>query len=139
MLNSDKKLILLVDDDIDLLEQQKIMLEGRGYKVVTAESSREGWELFKSEKPDVAVIDLIMEEHDSGFILSYKMKKDEHGKNIPVFVLTSATYITGFKFGASTEEEKDWIKCDAILNKPIMVDDLLTKIEHFYSQKDQKE
>lgn len=134
----DKKKILLVDDDIDLLEQNKYVLEEKGFEVITAESSKQGWELFKSEKPDIAVLDLIMEEHDSGFILSYKIKKDEYGKNIPVFVLTSATYITGFKFGASTEEEKEWIKCDAVLNKPIVVDDLLKKISAFYSLKDQE-
>jgi CheY-like chemotaxis protein len=132
-MSKDKKKILLVDDDIDLLEQNKIILEGKGYNVITAESSKEGWELFKSEKPDIAVLDLIMEEHDSGFILSYKIKKDEYGKKIPVFVLTSATYITGFKFGASTEEEKEWLKCDAILNKPIVAEDLISKIDHFYS------
>jgi len=133
MSSTEKKKILFVDDDIDLLEQHRIVLESKGYNVVTAESSKEGWELFKAEKPDIAVLDLIMEEHDSGFILSYKIKKDEHGKNIPVFVLTSATYVTGFKFGASTAEEREWIKCDAILNKPIVVEDLLQKIENFYS------
>jgi len=138
MTADNKKKILLVDDDIDLLEQNKFVLEEKGFEVITAESSKQGWELFKSEKPDIAVLDLIMEEHDSGFILSYKIKKDEHGKSIPVFVLTSATYITGFKFGASTEEEKEWIKCDAILNKPIVVEDLLKKISAFYSLKDQE-
>jgi DNA-binding response OmpR family regulator len=132
MIPADKK-ILLVDDDLDLLEQNKILLESKGFKVVTAEGSKKGWEVFKQELPDAAIIDLIMEEHDSGFILSYKIKKDEHGKNIPVFILTSATYITGFKFGASTEEEKEWIKCDGILNKPIMIDDLVNKLEVFFS------
>jgi CheY-like chemotaxis protein len=139
MINNEKKKILLVDDDIDLLEQNKMILEGKGYEVVTAESSKEGWELFKSEKPDIAVLDLIMEEHDSGFILSYKIKKDDHGKTIPVFVLTSATYLTGFKFGASTEEEREWLRCDAILNKPIVVDDLISKIEHFHLNNSHKE
>jgi DNA-binding response OmpR family regulator len=132
MIPADKK-ILLVDDDLDLLEQNKILLESKGFKVVTAEGSKKGWEIFKQELPDAAILDLIMEEHDSGFILSYKIKKDEHGKNIPVFILTSATYITGFKFGASTEEEKEWIKCDGILNKPIMIDDLVNKLEVFFS------
>jgi len=134
MIPADKK-ILLVDDDLDLLEQNKILLESKGFKVVTAEGSKKGWEVFKQELPDAAIVDLIMEEHDSGFILSYKIKKDEHGKNIPVFILTSATYITGFKFGASTEEEKEWIKCDGILNKPIMIDDLVNKLEVFFSDK----
>jgi DNA-binding response OmpR family regulator len=132
MIPADKK-ILLVDDDLDLLEQNKILLESKGFRVVTAEGSKKGWEVFKQELPDAAILDLIMEEHDSGFILSYKIKKDEHGKNIPVFILTSATYITGFKFGASTEEEKEWIKCDGILNKPIMIDDLVNKLEVFFS------
>jgi DNA-binding response OmpR family regulator len=132
MISADKK-ILLVDDDLDLLEQNKILLESKGFRVVTAEGSKKGWEVFKQELPDAAIVDLIMEEHDSGFILSYKIKKDEHGKNIPVFILTSATYITGFKFGASTEEEKEWIKCDGILNKPIMIDDLVNKLEVFFT------
>lgn len=134
MVPADKK-ILLVDDDLDLLEQNKILLESKGFNVVTAEGSKKGWEVFKQEKPDAAILDLIMEEHDSGFILSYKIKKDEHGKNIPVYILTSATYVTGFKFGASTEEEKEWIKCDGILNKPIMIDDLVNKLESFFDNK----
>jgi CheY-like chemotaxis protein len=127
------KKILLVDDDFELLEQHKILLEFHGINVVTAEGSQEGWEKFKSEKPDAAVIDLIMEEHDSGFILSYKIKKDEHGRNIPVFLLTSAAYLTGFKFDVSGKEEKQWIKCDDILNKPIVVDDLIQKLEEYYA------
>ena len=134
MIPADKK-ILLVDDDLDLLEQNKILLESKGFKVVTAEGSKKGWEVYKQEMPDAAILDLIMEEHDSGFILSYKIKKDEHGKNIPVFILTSATYVTGFKFGASTEEEKEWLKCDGILNKPIMIDDLVNKLEGFFDNK----
>jgi len=127
------KKILLVDDDLDLLEQNKILLESKGFIVVTADGSKKGWEVFRQELPDAAILDLIMEEHDSGFILSYKIKKDEHGKNIPVYILTSATYVTGFKFGASTEEEKEWIKCDGILNKPIIIEDLVNKLDIFFS------
>ena len=130
-----KKKILLVDDDIDLLEQNKILIESRGYEVVTADNSKKGWEVFKSVKPYAAVIDLIMEEHDAGFILSYKIKKDSYGKTIPVFVLTSATYVTGFKFSVSTAEEKEWIRCDEIINKPVVIDDLVQKIEGYYSAK----
>jgi CheY-like chemotaxis protein len=133
MITEDKK-ILLVDDDLDLLEQHKLLLESRGFKVVTAEGSKKGWEVYKQELPDAAILDLIMEEHDSGFILAHKIKKDPHGNKIPVFILTSATYVTGFKFGASTAEEKEWIKCDGILNKPIIIDDLVKKLEIFFNE-----
>ena len=46
-------------------------------------------------------------------------------------MLTSATYDTGFKFSVSTEEEKEWIKCDGILHKPVVIEDLLAKLENF--------
>lgn len=132
------KKILLVDDDLDLLEQHKLLFESKGYLVVTADNSKDGFDLFKKEKPDAAVIDLIMEQHDSGFILCYKIKKEEHGKNIPVFMLTSATYDTGYKFSSATDEEKEWIKVDEIIHKPVMIDDLIEKIENYTELKQYK-
>ena len=75
-----------------------------------------------------------MEEYDKGFVLCYRIKKDSWGKNIPVFLLTSATYTTGFKFSSSTSEEKEWIKCDEVINKPVSVDDLIGKIENYYKK-----
>jgi CheY-like chemotaxis protein len=125
------KKILLVDDDIDLLEQNKLLLQSKGFNVVSAESGEDGWKLFQKEKPDAAILDLIMEQMDSGFILAHKIKKTEWGKKIPVFILTSATYETGFKFNASTVEEKEWIKCDGIINKPVVVEELISKLENY--------
>lgn len=74
-LNNKVKKILLVDDDIDLLEQNKLLLESKGIEVFTAESAEEGLEKFKEVKPDAAIIDLIMEQHDSGFVLCHKLKR----------------------------------------------------------------
>lgn len=125
------KKILLVDDDIDLLDQNKMLLENKGYEVITAESGDEGWKMFTTQNPDAVVVDLIMEEMDSGFLLCHKIKKTEHGKSIPVFMLTSAAYETGFKFGASTKEEKEWIQCDGVIHKPVVIDDLIAKIQSF--------
>lgn len=133
--NEKVKKIMLVDDDIDLLEQHKMLLESKGYLIVTAENVEDGWNVFKKEKPDAAIIDLIMEEHDSGFVLCHRIKRDSFGKQIPVFILTSATYLTGFKFGSSTSEEKEWINCDAVLNKPIVFEELLQKMEAFFETK----
>jgi len=125
------KKILLVDDDIDLLEQNKLLLESKGFEVVTAENSEDGWKVYQKEKPDAAIVDLIMEQMDSGFVLCHKIKKTAQGKRIPVYILTSATYETGFKFSVSTPEEKEWIQCDGILNKPVVIEDLIAKLEDF--------
>ncbi len=127
------KKILVVDDDIDLLEQNKLLLENKGFGVITCESEEEAWTKYQNEKPDAVIADLIMEHHDSGFILCHKIKKTQHGKEIPVFILTSATYDTGFKFSTSTFEERDWINCDAILNKPVSVEEIIKKLEKFFS------
>ena len=64
----------------DLLEQNKMSVESKGYEVVIAENAIKDGNHIQREKPDAAVVDLIMEEHDSGFILSYKIKKDNTGK-----------------------------------------------------------
>ena len=125
------KKILVIDDDVDLLEQNKIMMESKGFDVITAESGKEGYEKFLETKPDTVIVDLMMEENDTGFVLCHKIKKTDHGKQIPVFILTSATYDTGFKFDSKTDEEKEWIKCDGILNKPVVLDELINKIENF--------
>jgi two-component system alkaline phosphatase synthesis response regulator PhoP len=134
MMNPKRK-ILLVDDDLDLLEQNKILIESMNYEVITANSSKEGWEVFKKSNPDACVIDLIMEEYDSGFVLCHRIKKDEKGKDIPIFILTSATYETGFKFGASTSEEKEWIAADEIINKPVIIDEFVQKLENYIQLK----
>jgi len=128
------KKILLVDDDPDLLEEYKLQFESKGYIVFIAEDIENGWKLFQDEKPDASVVGLIMEEYDRGFVLCHRIKKDSWGKNIPVFLLTAATYETGFKFSSSTSEEKEWIKCDEVLNKPVSVDDLIGRIEKYYNK-----
>ena len=130
MVQEQFKKILLVDDDIDLLEQNKTLLESRGFNVITAESGEDGWKVYQKENPDAAIVDLIMEQMDAGFVLSSRIKKTIRGKNIPVFILTSATYDTGFKFSAATQEEKEWIKCDGILNKPVVIEELISKLEN---------
>ena len=128
-----KRKILLVDDDPDILSQLELLLKSHGYEVFTADTSHKAFEIFQKELPDAVATDLMMEEMDSGFMLTYQIKKTEHGKKIPVIVLTSATYVTGYKFDAFTTEEKDWLKCDAVLNKPINVEELIQKIDSFFS------
>ncbi len=62
-----KKKILLVDDDVDFLEMHSAVLENRGYQVVTARSSQECLDKLDEIRPDVVVLDVMMEQFDSGF------------------------------------------------------------------------
>jgi DNA-binding response OmpR family regulator len=82
-----KQLILYVDDDADLLEATRLRLENAGYAVVTASSAEQGLKAFKAQTPDVVIVDLMMEEVDSGTHLVKELKLA--GNRAPVYMLSS--------------------------------------------------
>ena len=126
MKNKQKK-ILVVDDDMDYLFQIKLQLQNMGYEVITAESQKEGEQVIKSTKPDLAIYDLMMESEDSGFILSYKTK--QMYPEVPIIIATAVASETGMSFGLNTEEEKKWIKADLYLEKGIRAEQLKKEID----------
>lgn len=121
-----RKKILIVDDDVDVITVMKMHVESFGFDVITAESQKEGEEIIETQKPDLAILDLMMENRDSGFILSYKIKKKY--PEVPVIIATGVTAETGMIFGLDTEEEKNWIKADQYLEKGIRPDQLHREI-----------
>jgi DNA-binding response OmpR family regulator len=121
-----QKTILLVDDDMDYLFQTKFQLERFGFKVISAESQREAEELIKTFKPDLAILDLMMENEDSGFILCYKLKRKY--PEVPIILATAVSSETGMLFGISSEEEKRWIRADLYLEKGIRPEQLQGEI-----------
>lgn len=125
-MKNEKKKILIADDDVDYLFQLKTMVEKMGFDVATADSQREAEEKINTQKPDLAIVDLMMEREDSGFILSYKIKKKY--SDVPVIIATSVTAHTGISFDSGAENEKRWIKADAFLQKGIRADQLHREI-----------
>lgn len=124
-LNAMERKILLVDDDVDLTDIYKPILEKNGYQVQVAYDSKEGFETFQNFKPDVVFVDLAMEHFDSGFVLCHRIKNTTMGNSVPVIIMTSAGHETGIRFSTQTDEEKKWIKADDYLEKPVSPRDLL--------------
>lgn len=120
------KTILLVDDDPDQLEQLKFHVIRFGYQPVTACSQKEGEALLEKVTPDLAIIDLMMENQDSGFILSYKIK--QRFPHVPVIIITAVTAESGLKFSLETEDDRRWIKADKYIEKGIRPDQLHREI-----------
>jgi DNA-binding response OmpR family regulator len=83
-----KHVILLVDDDPDLLESLKVVLEASDYLVVTASSGQEGLKAYRESNPDLLIVDLMMEEIDSG--TSFVKELQAIGNTAPVYLLSSA-------------------------------------------------
>ena len=121
-----KKKILVVDDDLDLLEQITAMLTAAGYDVTAAEGQAGGEEAILKVKPDLAVLDLMMEEKDSGFVLSHQFKKLY--PEMPVILLTAVSGATGLSFLARHADERSWIKVDKIMDKPVRAEQLKAEV-----------
>lgn len=122
--NPNKKTILLVDDDLDFLLQQQTHLAAMGYEVVTAESAGEAETLLADENftPDAAVLDLMMEYDDAGFVLCHHLKRKN--PNTPVILCTAVASESSIVFDVSTDEERSWIKADVLLEKPVRFEQL---------------
>jgi DNA-binding response OmpR family regulator len=82
-----KHVILIVDDDPDILESLRVVLEANNYIAATARSAEEGLRLYKAMKPDLLIIDLMMEEIDAGTSLVKEVRA--LGNTAPVYVLSS--------------------------------------------------
>ena len=120
------KTILIVDDDPDQLEQLRFQVKNFGYEPITACCQKDGEGLLSKIKPDLAIVDLMMENQDSGFILSYKIKQKY--PDVPVIIVTSVTAVTGLNFNIETGSDKRWIKADKYIEKGIRPDQLHREI-----------
>jgi CheY-like chemotaxis protein len=120
------KTVLIVDDDSDYLMQMKTIVANLGLSVITASSQKDAEEIIKNKKFDMAILDLMMENQDSGFVLSYRIKQKY--PEVPVIIATAVTAETGLIFGINTNEEKQWIKADKYLEKGLRPDQLQKEI-----------
>jgi len=125
------KRVLVVDDDPDFLTQTALILRAAGYDVEEATSAAEAAKRVAESPPDLAVVDLMLEDADAGFALSHRIKS-EHG-GLPVIMLSGVAGETGLAFDAATDEERSWIKVDAFLDKPVRSGDLLHEMRRLMS------
>jgi CheY-like chemotaxis protein len=129
---STKTKILLVDNDVDFIDLNKAVLENNGFQVVVAYSGAEGLDRVRFEQPDLIVLDLMMEKHDSGFGFARAIKADPTSKNIPILMLTAVGSETGMDF--SQELDGYWMKTDDYANKPLLPEDLVKKINELLAR-----
>ena len=128
----DKKVVLLVDDDPDYLFQQKTQLEAAGFEVVSAGGECEAEKLLAECVPDVAVLDLMMEQSDAGFTLCHHIRRKH--PTLPIVLVSAVNSETGLEFDAASGAEKSWIKADAFLSKPIRFEELKRELDRLLTK-----
>ncbi len=123
---SEKKKILLVDDDPDFVEAVKVIVESGGYDVRVAYDGKEGLEAVEEEKPDLIVLDVMMPVMN-GHEACAKLKSNEKTAKIPIILLTAvADRVT-----TSTYTHRDMLESEAedYMPKPVEPLELLQLIK----------
>ena len=115
--------ILLVDDDIDFVQINKTFLEREGHKIISACNPDDGMKMLKSEKPDLLILDVMMQEADDGFAMAQKIRREKI--DVPIIMLTSIAKVTGQQYG----KDDKMVPVDEFLEKPVSADVLIKAVK----------
>ena len=122
--------VLVIDDDSDFRAAVKSLLESHAYSVLEASSGREGLQMVVAHKPDVILLDIMMESTVEGYGVTHSLKyQDEYAeyRNIPILMVSSIEQTPDQRFPMSPEV--DLIRPDEYLTKPLDIKQLLRLLE----------
>ena len=123
----DKKKILIVDDEKDLVETIIFQLEGSGYEAIAAYDGQEGLDKARKDKPDLIILDLMLPKLD-GYKVCRMLKFDEKYKDIPIIMFTARAQEQDKKLGLE-------VGANAYITKPFELEVLLAKIKELLGEK----
>lgn len=115
--------ILIVDDDPDIVDSVGLVLKAEGYTVASATSREEAMRAVETEKPDLIILDVMMEQPDDGFVVAQDLR--HKGLKTPIIILSSIGHVTGYKYGRDAEVAP----VDEFVSKPIAPQALLAKVK----------
>jgi DNA-binding response OmpR family regulator len=124
--------ILIIDDDPDFLFTMATFLKRSGFETLTAQDGQEGLDLAQRERPDLVLLDVMMETLFSGFEVCKRLKSDVNLKSIPIIGISGMGDQLGVKF--DKEKDGEYFSPDEFLEKPLDKVRLLEKIKRLLSQ-----
>jgi len=128
----ERQKILVIDDDPDAVEVMRIALEANGYDVSSASNGTEGLRAVKAIRPELIILDVMMDTTTEGFQVSYQLRSHDPNSEyrefstIPIIMLTGISQKMQMKF--STQRDGDYLAVDEFLEKPVRIDPLLETI-----------
>ncbi len=120
--------ILIIDDDPDVVDTATIVLKKEGYEVLAAYNASEGMNSILANKPDLIILDVMMEQADDGFVLAQEARAK--GIKTPILMLTSVGKALGMSFG----KDKEMVPVDDFQEKPLNPKVLVSKIKELLSK-----
>ena len=125
---AEKKRILCIEDEAEMIDLTRLVLEREGFEVLGAVGGSRGLEIVKSEKPDLVLLDLMMPDVD-GWEVYRQMKADEELAHIPVIVITAKAQSIDKVLGLHIAKVDDYI------TKPFSPQDLMNSVEKVLKSK----
>ncbi|MBU0616326.1 MAG: response regulator [Planctomycetes bacterium] len=133
-----KPKILIVDDDDDYRASTRDLLEGEGYQVVEAASGAEALQVVRSERPNLIVLDIMMEYQAAGYSINQALKLSEEYRDLrdtPIIMVSSVETDPASLFGWIGDTSP--ITPDAYLTKPLDIAEFLRRIRSLLEQRDE--
>ena len=129
--------ILIIEDDKDLVDTMRIVLESKSYQVRAAYNGKEGYAEIEKKIPDVIILDVMMSTDTEGFDMAYKLQRNPEYKKIPILMLTSFPQKMAQEGPESFQHilGEDW-PVTLFFEKPIDPEKLLSAIEEILVQKE---
>ncbi len=109
----------------------RIVLENHGYTVMDAQDSERGLRMIKRERPDLIILDVIMQTEDEGFVLAKQIRSDPEIAGIPIIMFTAVCQQTGYVYN----KNEDVLPVDEFVEKPVMPTTLINLIEKYLAKK----
>jgi CheY-like chemotaxis protein len=114
--------ILIVDDDPDIQEAGRLILEKEGHDVACASSRAEGLKRVKEYEPDLLILDVMMEEPDDGLNMARELRKQGFAK--PILMLTSVNAAMGLQI----DRDDEMVPVDTFQSKPVEPKTLIAQV-----------
>lgn len=123
--------IMIVDDDLDIIDSLKMILESEGHKVLVKTDTDDLVEYILQETPDLIILDIIFPENpNAGFAAARDLHKTEKVKDIPVLLLSAVNQQSNLSFGFSeTDISEDFMPVQGFIEKPVEPRVLLAKVD----------
>jgi len=133
---SDRPIVLIIEDDIDLAEIMRITLVAQSFCVITADNPEEGFQKAKEKKPNLIILDVMFgsEQEALGFQYAVKLKEDKDLAPIPILMVT-AINIEHPEYVFSNETDEFYLPVDGFIDKPVELDDLVQKVREMLEMK----
>ena len=125
----EQKSVLLVDDDEVFVAATTAILESR-FRVRSAKNGTEAHKRIAEERPDLIVLDVMMDYMSEGFDVARKLRNDPETKTIPLIMLTGVDE----RYDYREEVDESWVPCDRFLEKPVEPETLLAAVEDLIGQ-----